>query len=153
KLSSIAVAKAMTSQNNPIAFQLRLIVKNKNIIISNSGIIIPAPEPQRIRQTIKTEKLGAKAEINVPRANMLMAVKNNFLVVNFLIRNAVIGIIIPFTSMKIDCRHSTVLSVVQKSRIMSGNAVAINHRFKILVNAPANNIAIIGRFSYKSSES
>src|SRR5699024_12166854 len=90
KLSSIAVAKAMTSQNNPIAFQLRLIVKNKNIIISNSGIIIPAPEPQRIRPTIKTEKLGAKAEINVPRANMLMAVKNNFLVVNFLMRNAVI---------------------------------------------------------------
>ena len=57
---------------------------------------------------------------------MLMAVKNNFLVVNFLIRNAVIGIIIPFTSMKIDCSHCTVLSVVPKSRIMGGNAVASN---------------------------
>ncbi|GIP64145.1 hypothetical protein J32TS6_27000 [Virgibacillus pantothenticus] len=63
------------------------------------------------------------AQINVPTENVPIAVINNCLVVNVSIKKAVMGIIIPFTSIKIVVTHCAVLSVKFKSCIIGGIAV------------------------------
>src|SRR5699024_62829 len=62
--------------------------------------------------------------------------KNRPLVVYRSIKNAVIGIIIPLTSIKIDCSHWTVFSDKFKSSMIGGNAVPKSVWFKMATNAP-----------------
>lgn len=92
----------MTSPNSPIAVPLLSTGKRRNKTVCMSGIIIPAPDACKIRPTIKNEKLGAMAAVNVPSVNNPIAVRKSFRVVNRSIKNAVTGIIIPLTSINTD---------------------------------------------------
>src|SRR5690625_7967944 len=94
----------------------------------------------------RNEKPYAIAKISVANANKLIAVKNSPRVVKRSIKKAVIGIIIPLTSIKIDCNHWTVLSLICKSCIIGGSAVPNNVWFKIVIKAPDSNTAINGIF-------
>src|SRR5699024_1473378 len=132
--------------NNPIAVPLFSIGKIKNIIVCISGIIIPAPDACNTRPANKSENVGATAQRTVPKKNKDIAVKNNRRVVYRSIKNAVTGIIIPFTSIKDDCNHCTVLSVMSRSTIITGKAVPNNVWFNIVINAPDNNTKIKGKY-------
>ena len=70
-----------------------------------------------------------------------IAVKNSVRVVNFWIRNAVIGIMIPLTSMKIVVTHCAELAVMSKSRMNAGNAVLSSVWFRMTMNAPETRVA------------
>src|SRR5699024_8036681 len=89
-----------------------------------------------ILPTISTAKCGANAHTAVPAVNRHIAVKNNARVVNFSMRNAVIGIMMPFTSMNIVVSHCAEFAVTSKYRINDGKAVFNNVWFKMTTKAP-----------------
>src|SRR5699024_8678019 len=122
----MAGANAITRPTVPITVPRFSTGKiNKSTVIIN-GSTIPAPAACTIRPTINNGKLGAGTQNNVPTANIVIAVKNNLRVVNVSTKKAVIGIIIPFTSMKIVVNHCAVFSVRFKSVIIGGIAVTSN---------------------------
>src|SRR5690625_8007920 len=89
-----------------------------------------------ILPTISTAKCGATVHTTVPAVNRHIAVKNSARVVNFSMRNAVIGIMMPFTSMNIVVSHCAEFAVTSKYRINDGEAVFNNVRIKMTTRAP-----------------
>src|SRR5699024_519157 len=134
----IAGANAITSPNRPIAVPRFSLGKVKNSIVCINGIIIPAPAACKTRPINSIEKSIPTAQSNVPTAKILIAVKNNCLDVKRSIKNAVTGIIIPFTNINIDCNHCTVLSDTWRSFIIGGKAVPSKVWFKLVIKAPDN---------------
>ena len=61
--------------------------------------------------------------MTVPNAKMPIAAKNIARVVNFWIRNAVAGIMMPLTSMNSVVTHWAVFAVMPKSTMNAGRAV------------------------------
>ena len=104
-------------------------------------MMMPPPDAWTTRPSSSTEKTGARAQITVPIVNSPIAAKNSDRVVNFWIRNAVIGIMIPLTSMKIVVTHCAEFAVMSKSRMNSGNAVFSNVWFRMTMNAPETSVA------------
>src|SRR5699024_3471461 len=85
---------------------------------------------------MSTKKYGAVAQIMVPSVNRHIAVRNSARVVNFSMRNAVMGIMIPFTSMKMVVSHWAELAATSKYRMNDGKAVFSSVWFKMTTNAP-----------------
>src|SRR5699024_10969751 len=94
-----------------------------------------------IINVLKSNAIAAK---NVPTVKMLIAVVNNCLVVNLSIKNAVTGIMIPFTNIKMVVNHCPVLALTPISSIIGGSAVIIVVWFKIEINPPDKSKIIIG---------
>ena len=93
----------------------------QKIMMMQPDIIITAAYGQFLPTSLlNSAKIAA---INVPNANKLIAVRKSLRVVNRLIKNAVTGIIIPFTSINADCNHCTVPSEIFKSLMIGGSAV------------------------------
>ena len=65
-----------------------------------------------------------------------IAVKNRPRVVNFWMRNAVTGIMMPLTSMKIVVTHWASLAVMPKSSMNAGSAVLRSVWLRMMTNAP-----------------
>ncbi len=61
---------------------------------------MPAPAACTIRPTRRTGKFAARLQMSVPAAKSAMEVMYNWRVVNRSNRNAVMGMTIPFTSIK-----------------------------------------------------
>src|SRR5699024_8778137 len=123
---------------------------NINIVIIN-GINTPAPIAWIIRPTIKNEKLGVIKQTNVPTINVPIEKRKSLLVEKVSIKNAVIGIIIPFTSIKIVVTHCPIFSVKSNSFIIYGVAVINKVWFKIAKKDPINNTATIGPLLFGDS--
>jgi hypothetical protein len=66
----------------------------------NNGIEIPTPAACINRPINKVEKFGATKQVIVPIKKIVIAVKYNLFELNLLISQALMGIIIPFTSKK-----------------------------------------------------
>lgn len=84
---------------------------------------MPAPAAWTTRPAISAGKLNDKAQIRVPAVNKDIAAMNSFLVVNFSIKKAVTGIMIPFTSIKTVVSHWASPGVMFKSLMIGGKAV------------------------------
>lgn len=87
-----------------------------------------------------TGKFGANAPTMVPAVKILMAEIKRVRLVNFSIKNAVIGIKIPFVSINDVVSHCALLASILKSFIMCGSAVISSVWFKMATNAPAKRI-------------
>ena len=99
------------------------IGKIANRIVCISGMIIPPLAACTIRPSSSTGYTGATAQMTVPTRKMAIAAKNIVRVVNFWIRNAVAGIMIPLTSMNSVVTHWAVFAVMPKSTMNAGRAV------------------------------
>src|SRR5699024_1520020 len=99
------------------------------------------------------ENCGAMAQSNVPNVNKPIAVIKRPRFVNLSIKNAVIGIIIPLTSINTDWSHCAVLSLSCKSSIIGGSAVPNKVWFNIVINAPDINTINNGRFFFQLNDS
>src|SRR5699024_7366970 len=97
-----------------------------------------------VRPIMSVLKSKAIAANNVPIVNTLMAVVNNCLVVYLSIKNAVTGIMIPLTIMKIIVSHCQVLALTSISSIICRMAVIIVISLRIYIKPPNKTNMIIG---------
>ena len=115
-----------------------------------SGISIPAPKAWILRPTNNIGKLIPNIHINEPIIKKHVALKNKERNVKRSIKKAVIGIIIPLTSIKIVVSHCAVLLDIAKSFIISGSIVVINVWFSTPTKAPIITTAITRFRCFKS---
>src|SRR5699024_3085942 len=93
---------------------------------------------------------GDTAAMSVPTVNSVIAKIYNFLVVNLLIRNAVTGIMMPFTKKKPVVSHCAVLNGMSRSFMIEGTAVTSSVWFNIVMNAPMIRLATTKFLSLKN---
>lgn len=124
-----------------------------NSTVCVNGIMMPAPAAWTIRPTIRTENPGANAQMIVPVANKPIATKNRLRVENFPIKNAVIGIMTPLTSIKTVVSHCAVFAEMLKSSMICGKAVASRVWLRIATKTPAISTARKGPFAISFSVS
>ena len=138
----------MIKPNKPIAVPRLSLGNNIKSNVCMSGIMIPAPAACKIRPISIVVNSGATAQKTVPTAKMAIADRKSCLDVKRSIKNAVTGIIIPLTSMKIDCSHWAVFSSTFKSFMIGGSAVPRSVWFKIVINAPKSKTINNGMFCF-----
>ena len=78
----------------------------------------------------------------VPAMKSPIAVRNSVRVVNFWMRNAVTGIMMPLTSMKIVVTHCASLAVIPKSSMNAGRAVLRSVWLRMMTKAPDSSTAM-----------
>ena len=93
------------------------------MIFCNNGIDTPTPHAWIKRPISSVLKLGAVKQVIVPIKKIVIADRYNFLELNLLINQAVIGIMIPFTSKKPVVNHCTSEAEISKAFINAGKAV------------------------------
>src|SRR5699024_2624947 len=81
---------------------------------------------------------GEADRLTVTTTKMPIAAKNIVRVVNFWIRKAVAGIMMPLTSMNSVVTHCAVFAVMPKSTMKAGSAVFSSVWFRMMTNAPAS---------------
>lgn len=78
----------------------------------------------------------------VPAMKSPIAVRKSVRVVNFWMRNAVTGIMMPLTSMKIVVTHCASLAVIPKSSMNAGSAVLRSVWLRMMTKAPDSSTAM-----------
>ena len=146
----MAGAKPMISPNKPIArprFSAGNILSSTTIV---SGIMMPAAAAWTILPARRSVNTGDTAEISVPTVNSVIAKIYNLRVVNLLIRNAVTGIMMPFTRKNPVVSHWAVLNGMSRSAIIEGTAVTSSVWFNIVMKAPMIRLATTKFLSLKN---
>src|SRR5699024_2957121 len=105
KVGPIHGANTITNPAIPMANPRVSLGQISIITVIIHGIIIHAPDACITRTTINTEKFVLNKQTIVPKEKINIDVINNLRVVNVSISKAVIGIIIPLTSMNIVVIH------------------------------------------------
>src|SRR5699024_4076314 len=88
--------------------------EDREQVVCISGMMMPPAEAWITRPMSITGYTGAIAQISVPTMNSPIAVKKRPRVVIFWMRNAVTGIMMPLTSMKLVVTHCAAPAVISK---------------------------------------
>ena len=118
----MAGAKAMTRPKMPMAEPRRSTGNTSMSTVMVTGIRMPAPAACTRRPPRSTGKLRPTAASSVPTANRLIENTNSFRVENRSCRNAVMGIIMAFTSVNPVVSHWAVDWSTLISTMMDGSA-------------------------------